>query len=154
MICKKCGAYNPDHATFCKVCAANLKEQPDVDEAKVSDAEEVVEEELRPRRGNVKAPDFSAARRAGTFKAAQKVEEPEEEDVDEEDLDEEEEVKPAKKSSFARPAAPAKKRRVVDEDEDDEGRKAGIRAEDLSLCPSHRQEAPRRGRGRRRRRRG
>ena len=40
MICKKCGAYNPDHATFCKVCAANLKEQPDVDEAKVSDAEE------------------------------------------------------------------------------------------------------------------
>lgn len=120
MICKKCGAYNPDHATFCKVCAANLKEQPDVDEAKVSDAEEVVEEELRPRRGNVKAPDFSAARRAGTFKAAQKVEEPEEEDVDEEDLDEEEEVKPAKKSSFARPAAPVKKRRVVDEDEDDE----------------------------------
>ena len=120
MICKKCGAYNPDHATFCKVCAANLKEQPDVDEAKVSDAEEVVEEELRPRRGNVKAPDFSAARRAGTFKAAQKVEEPEEEDVDEEDLDEEEEVKPAKKSSFARPAAPVKKRRVIDEDEDDE----------------------------------
>ena len=120
MICKKCGAYNPDHATFCKVCAANLKEQPDVDEAKVSDAEEVVEEELRPRRGNVKAPDFSAARRAGTFKAAQKVEEPEEEDVDEEDLDEEEEVKPAKKSSFARPAAPVKKRRVVDEDDEDE----------------------------------
>ena len=115
MICKKCGAYNPDHATFCKVCAANLKEQPDVDEAKVSDAEEVVEEELRPRRGNVKAPDFSAARRAGTFKAAQKVEEPEEEDVDEEDLDEEEEVKPAEKSSFARPAAPVKKRRVIDE---------------------------------------
>ena len=34
MICKKCGAYNPDHATFCKVCAANLKEQPDVDEEK------------------------------------------------------------------------------------------------------------------------
>ncbi len=25
MICKECGAYNPDHATFCKVCAANLK---------------------------------------------------------------------------------------------------------------------------------
>ena len=120
MICKKCGAYNPDHATFCKVCAANLKEQPDADEAKVSDAEEVVEEELRPRRGNVKAPDFSAARRAGTFKAAQKVEEPEEEDVDEEEPDEEEEVKPAKRSSFARPAAPVKKRRVVDEDDEDE----------------------------------
>lgn len=25
MICKECGAYNSDHATFCKVCAANLK---------------------------------------------------------------------------------------------------------------------------------
>ena len=25
MICKECGAYNPDHATYCKVCAANLK---------------------------------------------------------------------------------------------------------------------------------
>ena len=121
MICKKCGAYNPDHATFCKVCAANLKEQPDMDEAKAEEVEEVVEEEeLRPRRGNVKAPDFSAARRTASFKAAQKEEEPDEED-DEEDLDEEEEeeVKPAKRSSFARPAAPVKKRRVVDEDEDE-----------------------------------
>ena len=27
MICKECGAYNPDHANFCKVCAANLKGQ-------------------------------------------------------------------------------------------------------------------------------
>ena len=122
MICKKCGAYNPDHATFCKVCAANLKEQPDAEEAKVAEAEEVVEEELRPRRGNVKAPDFSAARRVGSFKAAKKVEEPdEEEDQDEEEIDEEEEIKPAKRSSFARPAAPVKKkRRIVDEDEDED----------------------------------
>lgn len=29
MICKECGAYNPDHATYCKVCAANLKENSD-----------------------------------------------------------------------------------------------------------------------------
>lgn len=28
MICKECGAYNPDHATFCKVCAASLKGEP------------------------------------------------------------------------------------------------------------------------------
>lgn len=121
MICKKCGAYNPDHATFCKVCAANLKEQPETDEAKVVEEEEVAEEEFRPRRGNVKAPDFSAARRAGTFKAAQKEEEPDEEDRDEEDIDEEEEEKPARKqSSFARLAAPVKKRRIVDEDEEEE----------------------------------
>lgn len=26
MICKECGAYNPDHATYCKVCAASLKD--------------------------------------------------------------------------------------------------------------------------------
>ena len=26
MICKECGAYNPDHATYCKVCAVNLKD--------------------------------------------------------------------------------------------------------------------------------
>lgn len=30
MICKECGAYNPDHATYCKVCAANLKVDPEV----------------------------------------------------------------------------------------------------------------------------
>jgi len=29
MICKECGAYNPDHATYCKVCAASLKEAPE-----------------------------------------------------------------------------------------------------------------------------
>lgn len=123
MICKKCGAYNPDHATFCKVCAANLKDQTDTDEAVLAaDAEEVVEKELRPRRGNVKAPDFSAARRASTVKPPKKVEEPEEDEDLEEDYDdeEEEEVKPAKKPLFSRTAAPAKKRRVVDEEEEDD----------------------------------
>ena len=123
MICKKCGAYNPDHATFCKVCAANLKDQTDADEAvQAADAEEVVEKELRPRRGNVKAPDFSAARRASTVKPPKKVEEPEEDEDLEEDYDdeEEEEVKPAKKPLFSRTAAPAKKRRVVDEEEEDD----------------------------------
>ena len=124
MICKKCGAYNPDHATFCKVCAANLKDQTEADDAaQVNEVEEVAEKEYRPRRGTVKAPDFSAARRAAGFKAAQKAEEPvskEDEDADE-DLDEEE-VKPASKAPrFSRPAAaPAKKRRIVDEDEDED----------------------------------
>ncbi len=123
MICKKCGAYNPDHATFCKVCAANLKDQTDTDEAvQAADAEEVVEKEPRPRQGNVKAPDFSAARRASTVKPPKKVEEPEEDEDLEEDYDdeEEEEVKPAKKPLFSRTAAPAKKRRVVDEEEEDD----------------------------------
>ena len=118
MICKKCGAYNPDHATFCKVCAANLKEQPEADEAKVVDDEEIAEEEFRPRRGNVKVPDFSASRRASIFKPAPKPEELDEEEAEEEE--DEEDVKPAKRSNFARPAAPVKKRRIVDEDEEDE----------------------------------
>ena len=124
MICKKCGAYNPDHATFCKVCAANLKEQSDADDAvQVTEAEEVAEKEFRPRQGSVKAPDFSSARRAGSFRAAQKTEEPvEKEDLEEDDdTDEEEEVKPAaKKSLFSRMAAPVKKHRVVDDDQDED----------------------------------
>ncbi len=33
MICKECGAYNPDHATYCKVCAANLKGEPEAEAA-------------------------------------------------------------------------------------------------------------------------
>ena len=42
MICKECGAYNPDHATYCKVCAANLKGNP-VEEEPVQP-----EEDLQP----------------------------------------------------------------------------------------------------------
>ena len=122
MICKKCGAYNPDHATFCKVCAANLKDQTDSeDTASVVEEDEVMEKEFRPKRGNVKAPDFSSARRVNSFKAASKNEEPVEEAEDEEDPEEEEEVVPASsRSSFARPEAPVMKRRITDEDEDED----------------------------------
>lgn len=45
MICKECGAYNPDHATYCKVCAAKLKDEP---ETVVS--EEPVEEQQPTKR--------------------------------------------------------------------------------------------------------
>ena len=83
MICKKCGAYNPDHATFCKVCAANLKDQTDTDEAvRAVEEEETVDQEFRPKRGNVKAPDFSSARRSESFKSAQKAEKPLEDEKD------------------------------------------------------------------------
>ena len=37
MICKECGAYNPDHATYCKVCAANLKDEPEAEAPVVSE---------------------------------------------------------------------------------------------------------------------
>ena len=119
MICKKCGAYNPDHATFCNVCAADLKDQTDADNAaEVAEAEEVIEKELRPRQGKVKAPDFS--RRADSFKAPLKLEElTKDPDEDEEKVEEEE--KPAKKAFASRDAAPVQKRRVLDEgDEEDE----------------------------------
>jgi|GEM_PF-1912322 len=121
MICKKCGAYNPDHATFCKVCAANLKEQPETDAPEeVAAVEETVEESFRPKRGNIQAPDFSS-RRSAAFKAAEHKPAPAEEAEDDVPAEEEPEEQESKKSPFARPAAPVKKRRVLDEeDEDDE----------------------------------
>ena len=39
MICKECGAYNPDHAEFCKVCAANLKGKPATAEPEITEEE-------------------------------------------------------------------------------------------------------------------
>ena len=124
MICKKCGAYNPDHATFCKVCAANLKDQTDSEgSASVVEEDEVIEKEFRPKRGNVKAPDFSSARRINSFKAASKVEEVADEAEDEVDSkeEEEEETAPANsRSSFARPEPTVTKRRIIDEDEDED----------------------------------
>ena len=44
MICKECGAYNPDHATYCKVCAANLKGDP------APKADEAPEQEQQTKR--------------------------------------------------------------------------------------------------------
>ena len=127
MICKKCGAYNPDHANFCKVCAANLKAQAESDEEVKAAPEEAADQEFRPQRGNLKTPDFITARRSmpsfqEAIKAAAPVAQKEEDDAEEFEEEEEleEEVKPAKKPAFARDAAPAKKRRVMDEDEDEE----------------------------------
>ncbi len=40
MICKECGAYNPDHATYCKVCAANLKGETAPETAEVPEEEQ------------------------------------------------------------------------------------------------------------------
>ena len=130
MICKKCGAYNPDHATFCKVCAANLKDQTNTEEAvEVNEAEEAVEKEFRPRRGNVVAPDYASARRSNSFKAAEKAKEPDEDEVEDEEL-EEEEAKPAQKKSIFAP--PARKRRAVEEEDLDED-DLDIRMLDLDL---------------------
>lgn len=62
MICKECGAYNPDHATFCKVCAASLKEDA---------APKPIEEETQPAR-RFSRPSWMAAEQAEPVKQAAK----------------------------------------------------------------------------------
>ncbi len=66
MICKECGAYNPDHASFCKVCAASLKDAPayeepqaeSYDEPADQDPQQYAEEQesVRPARSFAKPP--------------------------------------------------------------------------------------------------
>ncbi len=48
MICKECGAYNPDHATYCKVCAANLKGTPAPETPEVHEEEQPTKRFSRP----------------------------------------------------------------------------------------------------------
>jgi hypothetical protein len=48
MICKECGAYNPDHATYCKVCAANLKGTPAPEAPEVHEEEQPTKRFSRP----------------------------------------------------------------------------------------------------------
>ena len=82
MICKECGAYNPDHATFCKVCAASLK-----GEANEASSVEPIEEE-RPTQRFVR-PSWSVPV-AAEPKAVETTEA--EEELPEEELEETEEV--------------------------------------------------------------
>jgi len=87
MICKECGAYNPDHATYCKVCAASLKEE--VPDSTASDAVD----ESRPTRSFVRpswtVPAYSKAASAPRPEHPKKVFEPEK---DEDDAIEEEPI--------------------------------------------------------------
>ncbi len=73
MICKECGAYNSDHSSYCKVCAAPLKgDAADTDNADVV-------EDSRPTRRFV-SPSWTAPRFTKTVKPAVEAENPEEED--------------------------------------------------------------------------
>lgn len=60
MICKECGAYNPDHASYCKVCAANLKENSQNVPTEPEDSEPVARTEERPVRNFVRSPIWTA----------------------------------------------------------------------------------------------
>ena len=141
MICKECGAYNPDHATYCKVCAANLKGEPEPETV-----ETPVAEDPQPTK-RFSRPSWVVPEQAK--KAAEPVEEAAEEAeeiIDDEDMDdlfeqpsekqvkkqhvpepvEEEDDEEEEEVSEPEPARPvwtptrAKKRQPVEEDEDDE----------------------------------
>ncbi len=57
MICKECGAYNPDHASFCKVCAASLKDAPVYEEPETEIPEGPSQDDFaRPSRTFAKPP--------------------------------------------------------------------------------------------------
>lgn len=122
MICKECGAYNPDHANFCKVCAANLKEQ-DTDLSRGAVAPESEEEQA-------KVPSFQPrVNRAPSWqKPAVKAEPAREEtpvaSAAKEDEDKEEEVtvsSPKTLEPEGNTTRFTRKRRpvIVEEDEDD-----------------------------------
>lgn len=123
MICKECGAYNPDHANFCKVCAANLKEQ-DANLSQSAATPEVEEEQA-------KVPSFQPrVNRAPSWqKPVQKAEPVQEEATvsapvveDVEDEEEEEVITPAPKTLEPEEHTTrfSRKRRPVIEEEDDE----------------------------------
>ncbi|MBR4905819.1 MAG: hypothetical protein IKZ44_03110 [Clostridia bacterium] len=62
MICKECGAYNPDHATYCKVCAASLRDDA---------APKSVEEEPQPTK-RFSRPSWMAAEQSEPVKQVAK----------------------------------------------------------------------------------
>jgi hypothetical protein len=76
MICKECGAYNPDHATYCKVCAANLKGEPAPEKAEAPVEEQQPTKRFsRPSWVMPEAPERSQEPKPE--KAEEPVEEPE-----------------------------------------------------------------------------
>ena len=115
MICKECGAYNPDHANFCKVCAANLKEQ----DTAVSQDNAAPEAEAEPRR----EPAFQPRVTRSWQKPAPKAEPVKEVVSVEEDEEEEEAVASAPKALEPEESTTRftrKRRPVIVEDYEDE----------------------------------
>ena len=81
MICKECGAYNPDHATYCKVCAANLKGEPEVETPAAP--EEDIQPTKRFSRPSWIVPEQHKEAEEAVSEAAEEVVEPIEETVEE-----------------------------------------------------------------------
>ena len=55
MVCRECGAYNAEHLTHCRVCAAKLR---DTDATVPQTDEQDASQESRPARGFVAAPSW------------------------------------------------------------------------------------------------
>ncbi len=55
MVCRECGAYNAEHLTHCRVCAAKLRDTDAA--AQPADVQEP-QQEMRPQRGFVAAPSW------------------------------------------------------------------------------------------------
>ena len=62
MVCKECGAYNADHLTHCRVCAAKLKDTE-------SSADQAAQEPGRPSRRFAQAPAWPKEAYAGAAEA-------------------------------------------------------------------------------------
>lgn len=96
MVCKECGAYNADHLTHCRVCAAKLKDTE-------PDAAQTAQEPGRPARRFAQAPAWpkqafagaSESQTAAAPAAAPKAEEP---------VKAEPKAAPAEEQPVARPA--------------------------------------------------
>ena len=118
MICKECGAYNPDHATYCKVCAANLKGEPEAEPA-----EDAVVEDQQPTK-RFSRPSWVVPEQ--TAKAAPVEETVKEEaenlfdDEDPDDLFEQPKQKPAKKQRAPEPVEVEDVEEVEEEDDEPE----------------------------------
>ena len=118
MICKECGAYNPDHATYCKVCAANLKGEPEAEPA-----EDAVVEDQQPTK-RFSRPSWVVPEQTAKAAPVEKtVEEKAEnlfDDEDPDDLFEQPKQKPAKKQRAPEPVEVEDVEEVEEEDDEPE----------------------------------
>ncbi len=129
MICKECGAYNPDHATFCKVCAASLKpdaapkapEEEQQPTKRFSRPSWIAPEQSEPEEPVVEEPVKTVETAVEAVKAESAVDEPEDERPSEpEKTSEPEEETPVPIWSPTRTRRVQEPVDVEDEEDDDE----------------------------------
>ena len=131
MICKECGAYNPDHATYCKVCAANLKGEPETEpvETPVEDPQPT----KRFSRPSWVVPEQAKKAAEPVEEAAEEAAEEVEDVIDEvEDAAEEVVEEPVKK-----PAKRAREPEPEEEPDDDDPDSYEVKSDRPIWTPTH-----------------